>query len=79
MHVYDLSLDQLTARLTAWGEPAFRAKQVYAQLWKRGATYEEMTDVAPGLRERLATELPIEVEVLERAQPPTTGPRARHC
>ena len=47
VHVYDLSLDQLTARLTAWGEPAFRAKQVYAQLWKRGATYEEMTDVAP--------------------------------
>ena len=68
MHVYDLSLDQLTARLTAWGEPAFRAKQVYAQLWKRGATYEEMTDVAPSLRERLATELPIEVELLnERA------------
>jgi 23S rRNA (adenine2503-C2)-methyltransferase len=68
VHVYDLSLDQLTDRLTAWGEPAFRAKQVYAQLWKRGATYDEMTDVAPALRERLATELPIEVELLnERA------------
>ncbi len=63
--VYDLSLPTLTDRLTAWGEPAFRAKQVYAQLWKRAAAYEEMSDVPPALRERLATDLPLGVEVLD--------------
>ena len=38
--VYDLSLDQLTERLVAWGEPAFRAKQIHRQLWHRAATYD---------------------------------------
>src|SRR5207237_3901375 len=45
--VYDLSFDQLAERLAAWREPAFRARQVWTQLWKRGATYEEMSDVSP--------------------------------
>jgi 23S rRNA (adenine2503-C2)-methyltransferase len=62
--VYDLSLEELTERLHGWGEPAFRAKQVWRQLWHRAATYESMTDVAPALRERLAEELPLGVEVL---------------
>ena len=63
--VYDLTPEQLTERLAAWGEPAFRAKQVYRQLWQRAATYERMPDVPKRLRERLAEELPMEVEVLE--------------
>ena len=61
---YDLTLEQLTERLVAWGEPAFRAKQVYAQLWRRGATYEEMSDVSGLLRERLDSELPLLVETV---------------
>jgi 23S rRNA (adenine2503-C2)-methyltransferase len=65
MGAYDLSLPQLTERLLAWGEPAFRAKQVFAQLWKRAATYEEMSDVSPRLRERLSKELPLETAVLD--------------
>jgi 23S rRNA (adenine2503-C2)-methyltransferase len=65
VHVYDLTLEQLSVRLTSWGEPAYRAKQVYSQLWRRGATYAEMTDVAPRLRERLATELPQMVTLLD--------------
>ncbi len=63
--VYDLSLEQLTDRLVGWGEPAFRAKQVWSQLWKRAATYDQMSDVSPMLRERLAAELPLGVEVLD--------------
>ena len=63
--VYDLSIDQLAERLDAWGEPGFRAKQVWTQLWKRGATYEEMSDVSPALRARLTAALPIGVEVLD--------------
>jgi 23S rRNA (adenine2503-C2)-methyltransferase len=62
--VYDLTRQQLTERLEAWGEPTFRAKQVWTQLWKRAATYDRMSDVSPALRERLATELPLGVEVL---------------
>jgi 23S rRNA (adenine2503-C2)-methyltransferase len=62
---YDLTLDELTELLAGWGEPAFRAKQVYAQLWKRAAEYHQMSDVSPALRERLAVELPIGVEVLD--------------
>ncbi len=63
--VYDLSLDQLTDRLVAWGEPSFRAKQVWSQLWRRAAPYEAMSDVSPALRARLAQELPIGVDVLD--------------
>jgi 23S rRNA (adenine2503-C2)-methyltransferase len=63
--VYDLTREQLTDRLIAWGEPAFRAKQIYSQLWKRAATYDQMTDVSPALRERLAADLPLGVEVLD--------------
>ena len=63
--VYDLSLEQLTDRVIGWGEPAFRAKQVWSQLWKRAATYDQMSDVSPVLREQLAAELPLGVEVLE--------------
>jgi 23S rRNA (adenine2503-C2)-methyltransferase len=62
--VYDLTREQLTERLVAWGEPAFRAKQVWTQLWKRSATYEQMTDVSPALREQLEADLPLGVEVL---------------
>jgi len=62
--VYDQTFDELAARLQTWGEPAFRAKQVWSQLWKRGATYEAMSDVSPALRERLAVELPTGVEVI---------------
>ena len=63
--VYDLSLEQLTERVVELGEPAFRAKQLYRQLWHRNATYEEMPDVPKRLRERLTEELPLGVELLD--------------
>jgi 23S rRNA (adenine2503-C2)-methyltransferase len=40
-------------------------KQVWTQLWKRAATYEQMSDIPPELRERLSAELPLGVEVLD--------------
>ncbi len=66
--VYDLSLEQLTARLGEWGEPPFRARQVYRHLWRRAATYEQMPDIPKTLRERLEAELPLGVEVLEERE-----------
>jgi 23S rRNA (adenine2503-C2)-methyltransferase len=62
--VYDLTLEELTRRLADWGEPAFRARQVYRQLWHRAATYDRMPDVPKPLRARLAEELPLQVEVI---------------
>jgi adenine C2-methylase RlmN of 23S rRNA A2503 and tRNA A37 len=63
--VYDLSPEALTDTFTSWGEPAFRAKQVWTQLWKRAATYDGMSEISPILRERLEAELPIGVEVVD--------------
>jgi 23S rRNA (adenine2503-C2)-methyltransferase len=65
MGVFDLSLADLTERVQGWGHPAYRARQVHRQLWRRGATYHEMTDLPPALRDRLAAELPIDVELLD--------------
>jgi len=31
--IYDLSRPQLAEQMAAWGEPAYRAKQVYRQLY----------------------------------------------
>ena len=42
-----------------------RAKQVWSQLWKRTAMYDQMIDIPPMLRERLAAELPLGIEVLD--------------
>ncbi len=63
--VYDLTREQLADRVVAWGEPVFRARQLWTQLWKRAATYDQMSDISPALRERLAAELAIGVEVLD--------------
>jgi 23S rRNA (adenine2503-C2)-methyltransferase len=63
-NAYDLDRDQLLDLLSSWGEPAFRARQVWAQLWARGARYDEMSDVPPALRRRLSEELPLGVEVV---------------
>ena len=64
MNVYDLSFDQVAAYLDGWGEPAYRARQVFDGLWGRAATYDEMTDLPAGLRARLRDELPTRLEVL---------------
>src|SRR5438445_6073636 len=64
MTVYDLEARQLADRLAAMGEPPYRARQVFAQLWRRAASWEEMTELPAGLRARLAAELPLGIEVL---------------
>lgn len=57
---YDLTLDQLTERMTAWGFPAFRARQVWGWAYRNLALgYDEMTNLPAALRENLAAELPL--------------------
>lgn len=49
-----LSKAQIEAALVAWGEPRFRAKQIYEWLWQKSAhSFEAMTNLSKPLRERL--------------------------
>ncbi len=53
--LYGLSRDELAALLDGWGEPAYRARQLWAWLHERGAgSFDEMTDLPRALRQRLA-------------------------
>lgn len=63
--IKSLTLDELAGRLSAVGEPAYRAKQVIEWLYvKRAAEFSEMTNLPAALRRRLAAEFderPLEV------------------
>lgn len=58
--------EQLQAHLSEWGEPKFRAKQLFAWL-QQGAQPEDMQNLPKTLRERLASELPQPVQLAQRA------------
>ncbi len=59
-NIYDLAPEQLSALMTEWGEPAFRAKQLLNWLYKELVTeFEQMTNLPLPLRERLASEFKI--------------------
>ena len=52
--IRNLSKEELKTYLTEMGESAFRAKQIYSWLWQKSAkTFDEMTNLSKGLRERL--------------------------
>jgi len=56
--IYDLNLDELRTLLLSWGEPAYRAGQIwqglYQKLWRTPA---EFTSLPHGLRQKLASSL----------------------
>lgn len=57
LDLYDLSLDDLQSLLKSWGEPGFRAKQVWSWLYdKKVSSFDEMSNLPKGLRERLSEE-----------------------
>jgi 23S rRNA (adenine2503-C2)-methyltransferase len=50
----DLTKEELSEQLAAWGEPRYRADQVWRWVCQRGAAhFAEMTDLPAGLRARL--------------------------
>jgi 23S rRNA (adenine2503-C2)-methyltransferase len=54
-NIRHISLQELEQVLKEWGEPKFRAKQVYEWIWKRAAgSIQDMTNVSKGLREKLS-------------------------
>ena len=60
MNIYDLTLRELTNLTAEWQQPAFRARQIYHQLYKKLATEPQaMTELPAPLRERLASETQI--------------------
>lgn len=57
INLYDLSQAELGNLLAQWGEPRFRAEQVWAWLYdKRAKSFDEMTNLPKALREKLAAE-----------------------
>jgi len=62
VNLYDLSLPELTARLAEWGQPAFRARQVWEWLYRHfAAAPAEMTSLPGALRQRLAAETTLSI------------------
>ncbi len=54
---FDLTPDQLTQRLDTWGEPHFRARQIWQAIYRDlAATPDEITTLPRPLREKLAAE-----------------------
>lgn len=57
MDIRNTSLQDLETRFQEWGEPRFRAKQVYEWLWAKAAPgWDAMTNVPKSLREKLSAE-----------------------
>ena len=55
INLYDLTPDELKAKITEWGLPAFRAKQVWEWLYThKAATFDQMTNLPKPLRDTLA-------------------------
>ena len=56
-NLYDLSLAEMERLMTAWGQPAYRARQIFRQLYVNLVDSPlAMTDLPQALRERLVAE-----------------------
>jgi len=59
-HVLEMTGDELAAEMASRGQPPYRARQVAAWVWQKGAgSFEEMTDLPAALRTELAGKLAI--------------------
>jgi 23S rRNA (adenine2503-C2)-methyltransferase len=58
--LFDLTLDELIVWMKEHGQPAYRAKQIYAFAYKQLVnSYDQMTNLPNSLRSTLAEELPM--------------------
>jgi 23S rRNA (adenine2503-C2)-methyltransferase len=74
LNLYDFSLPQLTEKLSSWGEPAYRAKQLWEWLYQRKAmTFDQMTSLPRALREKLVLETQMGTLELVTEQHSTDG------
>jgi 23S rRNA (adenine2503-C2)-methyltransferase len=56
---YEAGPDEFAALRAGWGEPAYRARQIWRGLYERRRPLDDLTDVGRGLRGRLAEALPL--------------------
>jgi 23S rRNA (adenine2503-C2)-methyltransferase len=57
INLYELTLPQLIELIEGWGEPSFRAKQLWSWLYdKRVSSFGAMTNLPAGLRAKLEAE-----------------------
>jgi 23S rRNA (adenine2503-C2)-methyltransferase len=61
-----MDLDKLEETLAEAGEPAFRARQVWAWAARGARGYEQMTDLPAALREQLAARVPFSCLIEQR-------------
>jgi 23S rRNA (adenine2503-C2)-methyltransferase len=72
--LYSLNLDQLGDLLESWGEPRFRAKQIWSWLYeKRVDSFDAMTNLPKGLRDRLKAETTLGSLAVELEQTSADG------
>ncbi|MFN5889395.1 MAG: 23S rRNA (adenine(2503)-C(2))-methyltransferase RlmN, partial [Bacteroidota bacterium] len=72
--IRDLDLAQITDSLKEWGEPTFRAKQIYQWLWQKGATdFDAMTNLSKPLRDKLKENFSFAVTTIHTAQKSVDG------
>ena len=70
------SLEQLKAVLAGWKEPPFRAAQIFAWLYKKGArSFDAMSDLPAGLRERLKGAFTLDILAVEETLVSKDGTR----
>ena len=74
MDIRKLSLDEIREVITAKGEPAFRAKQIYEWLWQKSAfSFEEMTNLSKPLRQYLDENFEIRAIKTDKVQKSNDG------
>lgn len=73
-NIREASLPEITTFLTAHGEKAFRAKQIWQWIWQRGVTtFEEMSNLSKTTRELLAAHYYFDSLTIHRTQTATDG------
>ncbi|MBQ1264655.1 MAG: 23S rRNA (adenine(2503)-C(2))-methyltransferase RlmN, partial [Oscillospiraceae bacterium] len=69
-----MTIAQMQEAFAELGEPKFRAKQVFVWLHKGAESFDEMTNISKGLREKLAERYYITVpKVVRKQQSKTDG------
>ncbi|MBU0703134.1 MAG: hypothetical protein KKC18_04640 [Chloroflexi bacterium] len=80
MHLYDLDFSSLQSLLAGWGEPTYRARQLWEWLYVHLATdLDRMANLPISLRERLAAEKPSACRRWWIRYSRQMGRRARTC
>ena len=73
-NILSLSLNELTERLSVFGESAYRAKQIFDWLYaKKVSDVRSMTSLSKGLRDKLSDGLPFPVLKQEKHQASQDG------